>query len=295
MTADWPTDADIIGALQASGYLMEQEVATDLESLGFTVRTGRAYRDQDTGVSREIDVWARKELCRNDEAGLVVTVELVCECKNNTNPLVFLIRPRQAHMPGSFYWDPEEYLFPIQRFETTIEDDGQRYKTMSSAFMELELYRHHYSNKQPYRAVHVCKIVRDRSAWKAQSEDIYNAMFMPVIKSMLHMRAGVASWFRSGHPKYVWLFVPIVVVNDAMYAVDALASSLEPRRITHINYQRELESGAIQGRFAVDFVARSWVRDFLQADILPFARHVCQLAQESPERFLEGKEFDLGE
>ncbi|HZQ90365.1 MAG TPA: hypothetical protein VFA60_01075 [Terriglobales bacterium] len=53
-----PTAEDIVAAIKASGYLIEQEVATILEKLGFHVQTNRAYQDVEESKSREIDVWA---------------------------------------------------------------------------------------------------------------------------------------------------------------------------------------------------------------------------------------------
>ena len=57
---DCPRSNDIIDALKQSGYLMEQEVATQLETLSFHVWTNWAFEDSDEGKSREIDVRAIK-------------------------------------------------------------------------------------------------------------------------------------------------------------------------------------------------------------------------------------------
>ena len=96
---DSPNESEIVSALQASGYLVEQEVAAVFESLGFSVRTSSAYEDQESGqsVSREIDVLATNEqCCWNEQDALQVMAEFICECKNNRDPLVFLVRPIDA-------------------------------------------------------------------------------------------------------------------------------------------------------------------------------------------------------
>ena len=48
-----PNPKDIIAALKQSGYLMEQQVATQLQALDFHVWTNWAFEDVDEGKSRE--------------------------------------------------------------------------------------------------------------------------------------------------------------------------------------------------------------------------------------------------
>ena len=62
-----PSPADVITALKQSGYLMEQQVATQLEALDLHVWTNWAFEDIDEGKSRELDIRAIKQLARNEE------------------------------------------------------------------------------------------------------------------------------------------------------------------------------------------------------------------------------------
>ena len=84
----FPSHADIMTALEQSGYLMEQQVATQLEALDLHVWTNWAFEDVDAGKSREIDVRAIRRVAHNEEKKLSAFIELLCECKNNSNPLV---------------------------------------------------------------------------------------------------------------------------------------------------------------------------------------------------------------
>ena len=85
-----PESEDIVRALGNSGYLMEQEVATQLEARDFHVFTNQAYEDIEEGKSREIDVVARKRVAHSEKSKLSAWVEIVVECKNSTNPFVFI-------------------------------------------------------------------------------------------------------------------------------------------------------------------------------------------------------------
>ena len=62
-----PSYTEIVDALKQSGYLMEQEVATQLEALDFHVSTNMAFEDIEEGKSREIDVSAIKRVAHNEE------------------------------------------------------------------------------------------------------------------------------------------------------------------------------------------------------------------------------------
>jgi len=109
VTSSIPTDQQILGALECSGFLFEQEVATTLESSGFHVETSWAYLDPDMEKSREIDLRAVKNVLNDEQLGLQVFVELLVECKNSDSPLVFLERPknkRELEAP-----QPREYVF----------------------------------------------------------------------------------------------------------------------------------------------------------------------------------------
>src|SRR5262245_49948815 len=109
MSNEYPTTDDIMEALNATGFLMEQRVTTQLDSHGFHVWTGYPFEDVEEGKSREIDVRAFLEICRDEEKKVSVTVELLCECKNNEFPFVFLRRRKGVHENKHF--SPEQYFF----------------------------------------------------------------------------------------------------------------------------------------------------------------------------------------
>lgn len=57
-------------------------MATQLEGLGYTVITNRAYTDFQEGKSRELEVWAHKHLFQLEERRLWAAIHLLIECKN---------------------------------------------------------------------------------------------------------------------------------------------------------------------------------------------------------------------
>lgn len=89
-----PSEEEIMAAIEASGYLMEQEVATQLERRGLHVRTNVAFEDSEEGKSREIDVTAITRVAVDETEKVGALVELLVECKNTANPFVFIARPK---------------------------------------------------------------------------------------------------------------------------------------------------------------------------------------------------------
>jgi hypothetical protein len=100
---------------------MEQEVATQLEAVGYHVNTNRAYEDSDEGKSREIDVLATKRIAYNEKEKLAAFVEIIAECKNSANPFVFVGRPKNQ---TDNQRAPLEYAFPIAKYESRKDLGG---------------------------------------------------------------------------------------------------------------------------------------------------------------------------
>lgn len=86
-----PGKKEIKNALEKSGYLLEQRICPILDKYAFYTIPNEQYQDQDTGESREIDIFAiyMNPLYRSDFSD-TFEVRLVVECKNNKTPVVFM-------------------------------------------------------------------------------------------------------------------------------------------------------------------------------------------------------------
>src|SRR5450759_5361957 len=84
---------EMADALNRSGYLLETRVEDALVDAAFTVEANTCYVDPITGKSRELDIYAFNlepvDPEREDKNDIVSSVVL-CECSNNSQPLVFL-------------------------------------------------------------------------------------------------------------------------------------------------------------------------------------------------------------
>lgn len=300
MSKATPTEAEIMEAIRASGYLMEQEVATLLEGMSFDVETNVPFEDSDRSipreedsdqsVSREYDVGAWKTLVQDDKRNFSVVAELICECKNKSAPLVFIGRKKaqsdKIHVPG-------EYIFPWNdyRVETTSPEGNPATLLGASAFEYFELAKSHYYFQKEYKAVQFCHITGNPKKWEANHKGIYNSLFYPLIKAMRYRQSYVRRMMASPATDWttVWLFFPIVVLSDEMYYIDSMADFPSPVKKEHITFTRSLESKSIFGKFMVEFVTLKGLPYFINCCFNPFVEKIANLAKRSPEAFLPNK------
>lgn len=86
--AQWPTDTEVLGAVDDAGWLLEHHAARTLDAADTHPRLGWAYPDPDEPTnSRELDVWSYKEVLRSDEMKLTVSARFLVECKQSSQPI----------------------------------------------------------------------------------------------------------------------------------------------------------------------------------------------------------------
>ncbi|MBN1347539.1 MAG: hypothetical protein JXQ73_32915 [Phycisphaerae bacterium] len=283
MNAIDPTAAEIMTALRSSGYLMEQEVASLLESLGYHVRTNSPYRDPDEGKSRELDVVALRRIARNDDAKVDAFAHVICECKNNSYPLLFIGRPKA---PIDARHNPSEHLFPYPVYEERVDDKTWR---EVPAFRHLGLDEYHYYFTQDTKAVQFCKLLHDKKQLKAEHAGLYESIFLPLIKGVNWEQEQV-SGRRIADWKSIDLFFPTVVVRGPLYYVDAGAEVPEPVRVTHVSCFREVASRSVSGQYLIEVVEQCELARFVDGPLSHLFKEVARLVEEAPDRIRTQRE-----
>lgn len=268
-----PTEADVLEAVGKSGYLLDQEVATVLEDLGFHVQTSWPFEDPDAGESRELDVWAIRRIIHDPP--LQLFLELFCECKSGEErPFVFLSR-RKGQIDQSVC--PAHYVFPHDIYEEPMPNGSREVK----AFAYFDAAQHHHWCRDSKKAVQFAKIVRNRNQWEAQHDGIYNAILMPLAKALAHRKAVLRSQNNPLH-----LCFPVVVLKSPIYLIDTAQKPLRAERVPHVSFFRRLDSSTVKGEYIVDFVTLDGLADFLKTKVIPYVDHVEALAKSDPNRFL---------
>ena len=271
-----PSKDEIVAALAASGFLMEQEVATQLEEVGFHASTGRAYTDPEEGKSRELDVFGFLKTTYDQVRRRAVHVQLLCECKNTLNPYVFLNRRKsEADLRRS----PTEYLFPMEHIEVR-RGEGRQYVP---PFHELGLGASHYRFQQSLKAVQIVRLDHPKAIWTADNTSVFTSLVYPLAKAL---RA-----FQSNH-RYVkpftgnvmttqeWavatLTFPMVIVRSPLWTVDVHHDPITPEQVPFVSLERDLKSKEVSGYFAIDFVQQASLTEFLTTNVKPFAAAVAR-------------------
>ena len=233
---DSPSSKDIIDALKQSGYLMEQEVATQLEALNFHVWTNWAFQDIDEEKSREIDVRAIKQVAYNEKKRLAAYIEIIGECKNSTNPFVFIGRPK--NQTDSLY-PPQELVFPVANYEARKKTGEGGFQVREKpAFFHLGFDKVHHDFTRDTKAVQFCRIDRTKGkSWHANHGGLYDSIFYPMAKAFTARKREITmDNHRSREWRYFWLFVPMVIVSGDIFYVDSMEADPVPRgrRLCHL-------------------------------------------------------------
>ena len=281
-----PNNEEIMAALEQSGYLMEQRVATQLEALNFDIKTNAAFEDPDEGKSRETDVSAIKRIAVNESAKVSAFVELIVECKNNGNPLVFLSRPKSV-------WDAnersEQFRYPM-KYEMKKDLGGGRSMSRElNAFFHLGFDKIHYRHQQTAKAVQFCRIDRKGGGWYANHGGLYDAIFYPMAKAVTARLANVPRGANPQDWKYIWLLFPILVTTGDLLVVDSAKVSPIPEPRDWVSFSRELKSGKLSGTYALDFVRQDKLENFVHECIDPLGELAKELVEAKADFLLQAQ------
>lgn len=274
MPHDAPTTEDILQAIKATGFLMEQRVATCLEALGFYAWTGYPFEDPEQSKSREIDVRGYRQIIQNANR-LLVEIELLCECKSNEHPFVFITRTKGGHDKRRFW--PVQYVLPYDQYEVRSD----KVVKSVSGFRHFDFYKYHYYDQQEQKAVQFCKIVRDKNRWEANQGGIYDAIFYPLAKAVLARKKASEVVRRPSSRDgcvTISLIMPIVVLHGKLFNIDSMTEDLVVTETSHITFVRDLTSKIVSGQFLIDFTTEDGLEDFVKTKVMPFAEKIADAA-----------------
>lgn len=260
-----PTEEEILKAINESGFLFEQEVGTIIENNDFHIQTNAAFKDEDMETSREIDVKGYKRVYHNEEEKISVGLTIICECKNNLNPFVFIKRNKN-NLDKSYC--PPNFLFPQSEFQEPVEGKPNSYYVIPA-------FRHFKFNEvYPYsiaesKAVQFCKMVRKGKDWKANHDGIYDSILFPIIKCLEYFKKDDKRFLKSEWKNY-FIYLPVVVLNSEIYSIE---SHIKPTKIEsedYLSFTRDIDSKKIKGKYLIDFVRKDGLEKYLNDYIAPF-------------------------
>ena len=281
-----PSPTEIVAALKQSGYLMEQEVATQLEALNFHVWTNWAFQDIDEGKSREIDVRAIKRVAHNEEKKLSAFVEIIAECKNSTNPFVFIGRPKNQM---DNLKPPQELVFPRGIYSILQKGTAKNVATfhLADPFFHLGFDKVHYAFTSETKAVQFCRIAQKSKKWHANHDGMYDSIFYPMAKAFTARKREVNVRNSPSGGDCFWLFVPMVIINGDILYVDSMAANPKPQERTDVTFKREIKSEKLDGVYNVVFVNQKHLEQFISDRLEPLVDRMADLTMNHADFVLE--------
>ena len=283
---DSPSLLEIVDALKQSGYLMEQEVATQLEALNFHVWTNWAFQDIDEGKSREIDVRAIKRVAHNEEKKLSASVEIIAECKNSTNPFVFIGRPKNQM---DNLKPPQELVFPRGIYSILPKGTAKNVATfhLADPFFHLGFDKVHYDFASETKAVQFCRIAQKNKKWHANHDGLYDSIFYPMAKAFTVRNHEIRMDNRPPEHSHFWLLVPMVIISGDILYVDSMKADPVPEKRTDVTFKREIKSEKLDGVYNVVFVNQKHLEQFISDRLEPLVDRMADLTMNHADFVLE--------
>ena len=241
------TETEMRDAVLKSGYLLERRVATFLRKEGYKAVANRGFMDQETTRSREYDVYAYKgiEVCETGSYGIFPT--LVCECKNNTQPIVFIVQ--------------EEHFEPLTdevRVSGIPSKIWKRNRYVSVQEFTKVASSHHYCRPEAPIATQYCtfETKKGTSNWMAYHTEELHDTFRTLTKALEQEIdddfRNMVQWFvpEEMATEFVDLsfYYPVVVFQGDVYAASIRENGLpeedklELKKYDHIQYNPEFFS-----------------------------------------------------
>ena len=233
-TCDSISPEDMKEAIWNSGYLLEQRVAISLRKEGYKAMPNPVFTDPETNKSLEYDVYAYKEIPVLEAGSYGVYPTLICECKNNSQPVVFFVQEKE----------PFEPLKDEVRVSGIPSKIWKRNKYISvQEFIDVESF-HHYCKPQAPISTQCCTFKKDKGSWKADYDhELYEDTFKKTVKALeyeidedfKHM----SQWFAPDESERQFIdlsfYYPVVIFQGDIYA--AYIGENEPTAMDDLTFK----------------------------------------------------------
>jgi hypothetical protein len=253
------SDGEMQQALLRSGYLLEHRIEATLRRQNWYVDASHAYRDVDTGKSRELDLyairpWDIKTKTKN-RTGDRVWIELLIECVNNPQPLAFLTK-RDPFASGVNAIPEIKFVCDPAVVRT------KRGKQDICHFLDMEDYQHYCTGRI---ATQFCSFTRkkDKSEWMALHEDEHFTVFSTLVKALEDSLSRFT--YSKGTFLNATFLYPVLVLQGALVDVRHNGGRFEFKKETWIRYKRSVIFGKEQTSYVIDVVTERGLSKYLKA------------------------------
>jgi hypothetical protein len=242
-------------ALQVSGYLLESRVAQVLDEHGLVETNTSRIDPRDPTAAIEIDVHAL--VAQRLKSHGFVSVELFIECKNNAQPVAFIMHPARP-------WSLNENI-KYGGFPMSSADPVTKQHVALPNLLGMMAW-HHYC-KAEVVATQFCgfscpdegrkgkNVPRNQWRWKAESMQNYSKSFADLCIAVEN--EAVPAGDVQEKSIEVGLYYPIVVFQGPIYAVTVQGPAIDVSAADHIQLVHSTSLNRRVVRAQIDVVSES--------------------------------------
>lgn len=227
-------EPEMKAAIWKSGYVLEKRVADLFRSEGYKAVANRGFMDQETNKSREYDVYAYKDIKVYETGSYGIYPTLICECKNNDQPIVFFIHE-----------DTFEPLIDEVRVSGIPSKIWQRNKYISvQEFVEVANFHHYCKPKVPI-ATQYCTFDKKKgtSSWMAYHTEELHETFRTLVKAFEQEIdsdfKNMGQWLVPDEREKEFIdlsfYYPVVIFQNDIYAVSIGKDDSAEKNETKLN------------------------------------------------------------
>ncbi len=252
-----PIEEKILEELQKTGYPTEIMAAATLQRLEWDVTHNPSYLDETEGISREFDIWAKRQWDAQTEGKVFpISVDLIMACKKSADaPWVFFMTPsgpcdgrliKTVSDTADLFWTPNTPGVPVLHCSEPMDF-------------------HHYFRDKAQRARTYHEAFKGRAKSGDRAISIYSAV-MSCTKAVLFRRR-----IRSRHTSAT-IFYPVVVYSGELFEAHVeSADQITLKSADHIqlshHYTQPTERvpwWEVEHEFIVDVVRDTYLEQFLR-------------------------------
>jgi hypothetical protein len=259
--SDKITRAEMRDALLRSGYLLESRVESQLREHWGYVEANATYPDQETGKSREFDLFGMAAHRAGREDYDFLFGVLLIECINNPQPLVILTKE-----PLVGFLHHQE--IKMAGLPVKIPNKGQHNGWQRlSEFLAMKDY-HHYCNGRV--GTQFCSFVKKKGGrveeWMAIHDGSHYDSFQKLCDvTDYYVDKHFKSWtFRTREHLNVELFYPVIILQGGLVEARETKRSVRFRTANHLQFRRSVATRGKVSDYQIDIITERYLPKYLE-------------------------------
>lgn len=257
--------AEMADALLRSGYLLESRVARVLRSIRYDVEPNWTYPDPETGKPRELDIYATGDQWLDRGRGgrgiyEEVGFELLIECVNNPQPVVFFTRDDASAKFNAG-------TIPCHGRPSWVKAKGGKEQRVTE-FLKMQEFHRYCGAKY---ATQYCSFSQKKGSmeWMALHEDDHFLSFKKLDDALWHRFDEAEEEEEDAKDTReeaisLWFMFPIVVLEGELMEVSATSRRIRPRKTGHVRFSQTFIHDGDKYVTHIDVVTESSLRRFLR-------------------------------